>query len=75
MILELIEEAVISGARLAPACQMVGLSVRTVQRWRAASGGEDGRQGPKTNPRNKLSPAEELFDIRYVYTNWPESYP
>ena len=70
MILELIEEAVISGARLAPACQMVGLSVRTVQRWRAASGGEDGRQGPKTNPRNKLSPAERQRVLAVV--NGPE---
>ena len=32
--LGLIDEAVAAGARLAPACAMLGLSIRTVQRWR-----------------------------------------
>ncbi|EGV28595.1 transposase, partial [Thiorhodococcus drewsii AZ1] len=35
-----IEEACAAGARLKPACEVVGLSVRTLQRWR----GEDGIQ-------------------------------
>ncbi len=59
MILKLLDEAVQSGARLARACDMLGLAVRTVQRWRdRGEKGFDRRFGPKTPPRNKLSPAE-----------------
>lgn len=36
----------------------VGISVRTVARWRANPAGEDRRQGPKKKPRNALSKAE-----------------
>ncbi len=38
---------------------MVGLSLRTLQRWQRVGGGEDGRHGPNTMPKNKLSAAEE----------------
>ncbi len=59
MILHLIDEAVDSGARLNQACDMLGLSTRTIQRWREqGEQGFDCRLGPKTPPRNKLSPAE-----------------
>jgi transposase InsO family protein len=59
MILELLDEAVESGARLVRACDMLGLAVRTVQRWRdQGEQGFDRRFGPKTPPRNKLSSAE-----------------
>lgn len=53
LVLELIEEAVAAGARLAPACEVIGLDVRTVQRWR--NGLEDRRHGPKRRPANQLS--------------------
>ena len=59
MIVQLLDEAVAAGARLDRACQLLGLRVRTVQRWRQQ--GEqsfDRRFGPKSSPRNKLSPAE-----------------
>jgi transposase InsO family protein len=59
MIVGLIDEAVVSGARLDRACDILGLTVRTVQRWRQqGEQGFDRRFGPKTAPRNKLSPAE-----------------
>ena len=59
MILVLIDEAVTSGARLHRACNILGLRARTVQRWRQqGEQGFDRRLGPKTAPRNKLSPAE-----------------
>lgn len=46
-----------AGAREEAACELVGLSVRTLQRWRNG-GGVDGRKGaPKTTAR-KLSPEE-----------------
>lgn len=56
MILSLIDEAVAAGARLKPACRILGLSVRSVQRWRG--GGRDLRCGPKSEPPNKFSEAE-----------------
>lgn len=57
-ILELIDEARAAGARLRPCCQVLGLDVRTVQRWRLRGGGEDRRYGPPQEPRNKLSAQE-----------------
>jgi transposase InsO family protein len=58
MILELLDEAVAAGARLSKACEIVGLSVRSVERWRADEYGEDGRAGPLTPPAHKLTEAE-----------------
>ena len=55
--LGLIDEAVAAGARLDPACAMLGLSIRTVQRWRRMP--EDRR--PLTDrpaPANRLSDEE-----------------
>lgn len=56
--LKLINEAQRSGARLEKACEILGLGIRTVQRWRRQDGGEDGRRGPRSEPANKLSAAE-----------------
>jgi transposase InsO family protein len=53
----LIEEAVANGARCAPACAMLGVSVRTLERWRAGAA-EDGRHGPRQRPANALTPPE-----------------
>lgn len=39
-------------------CEVLGLDIRTVQRWLRKRIGEDGRAGPKTCPANKLSEAE-----------------
>lgn len=64
MSLALLEEAVAAGARLARACEMLGLSMRTVQRWRQRRGGDDLRCGPKREPANKLSEAERRQIVR-----------
>ena len=63
--LSLIDEAVESGARLSAACGILGVSVRTIQRWRTQGGGEDERRGPRSEPGNKLSEAErrEVLDV------------
>jgi putative transposase len=53
----LIAGAVTAGARRVPACQLVGLSVRTIERWRARPD-DDARHGPRHAPANKLSGAE-----------------
>lgn len=57
MTLSLIAEAVESGARLDVACEALGISARTVERWRSGQA-EDQRRGPKTAPPNKLSAQE-----------------
>ena len=57
MIRAWIDEAVAAKARRAPACQVLGLSVRTVERWRGAHP-EDARHGPRHAPANKFTDAE-----------------
>ena len=58
MIRELIDEAVRRGARLERACEVVGISVRTLQRWALPGAAEDRREGPRRVPGNRLSEAE-----------------
>lgn len=58
MILGLVDEAVESGARAKAACEVAGIPLRTLQRWKKAGIGDDRRAGPKTPPKNKLSSAE-----------------
>jgi putative transposase len=56
MIISLVEEAVSAGARRARACNVIGLSARTLERWAHTS--DDGRHGPKHAPANKLAATE-----------------
>lgn len=65
MIIGLIDEAVQSGARLNKASAIIGLSSRTIIRWRQQGGGEDLRMGPLTTPTNKLSEQEkqQIIDV------------
>ena len=56
----LIEEAVIAGARRAPACAVLEISDRTLRRW-TKDGQSRADQRPlatRPEPRNKLSPEE-----------------
>jgi putative transposase len=56
-VLCLLNEAVTAGARLAPACAVLELSLRTVQRWRQTP--EDGRpQACRPAPARQLSEEE-----------------
>ncbi len=57
-IIAMITEAVASGARQCKACMIVGLSLRTLQRWILAGMAEDGRTTRVQVPRNALTPAE-----------------
>ena len=59
MILAGISEAQAAGARLAPACRVLGISARTIERWRAEPEIDDRRCGPHRRPSNALSTAEE----------------
>ena len=58
MIINLIDKAVESGARLKKAADIMELSARTIIRWRQHGGGQDQRKGPLTTPANKLSEQE-----------------
>jgi transposase InsO family protein len=59
MILDIVAEAQRAGARLAKASTFIGVSARTVERWRQQPDGEDRRDGPHRRPRNALSAVEE----------------
>ncbi|MEI7857727.1 MAG: IS3 family transposase [Methanomicrobiales archaeon] len=56
--LELVKEASIAGARKSKASELLGLPVRTVERW-AKQGVCDNRKGSHPVPANKLSDAEK----------------
>lgn len=65
--MSLIEEAVGDGARRDRAAHTLGLSARTLERWREpGSGAEDRRSGHRTDPPNRLSPAERDNVLRLV---------
>jgi putative transposase len=70
VILGLIDEAVRAGARRERACEVLGLTERSVQRWRCADVGDDGRAGPRTRPANALTLAERAKVLQVV--NSPE---
>lgn len=59
MILAAVAEAQTAGARLEKACELLGLSVRTVERWRRNPDAEDARQGPRRQAHNALSALEQ----------------
>jgi transposase InsO family protein len=63
--LDLIDKATESGARLDKAAAMIGLSARTIIRWRHQAGGQDNRNGPIEAPSNKLSEQErkQILDV------------
>lgn len=71
-IIELINEAISAGARISPCCKVVGISIRTYERW--IYGGvvnEDRRPYAKRPvPQNKLS--EEEYNSVIRIANLPE---
>lgn len=65
MILGLIDKAMQSGARLKTAAAIMGLSARTIIRWRRIDDDQDQRKGPDTAPANKLCEQErqQILDV------------
>lgn len=59
MMLAALSDAQIAGARLGAACRVVGVSARTIQRWKRHPDGDDQRCGPRHRPGNALSAREE----------------
>ncbi len=68
MILSMVDEAVEAGARQEEACGVLQIRSRTLQRWRRAGVGDDGRRGPKSEPVNKLSEDERQRALAVVNT-------
>lgn len=60
----LIGEAIGSGARKSEACKMMGITLRTLQRW-AQGASHDKRKGAKKHISRKLSPEEfkQIIDV------------
>ena len=52
---KLISEAIHSGARKDKACDVLGISSRTIERWKNSSEAGDLRKGPITQPANKFT--------------------
>ena len=69
-IITLIDEAKNAGARQSKACEIIGLSPKTVQRWCHSDNEQDGRLDAKHAPANKLTEAE--YQRIVATTNDPE---
>jgi len=59
VILAAVTEAQRASARLDAACQLIGISARTIQRWKRHPDGDDRRCGPRHRPGNALSVGEQ----------------
>jgi len=57
-IIDLIDEAHISGARQSKACKIIGITQRTLQRWKQLDNTADGRIVAHHAPANKLTQME-----------------
>ncbi len=68
--IELVKEAVESGARRHKACEILEISVRTLQRWEKGPDKGDQRAGPKSKPANSLSEAEKMLVVAVASSPW-----
>ncbi len=59
-IIALIQQAQQSGARQSKACEVIGISAKTFQRWsrNRTDHAQDGRLEAKHEPKNKLTSSE-----------------
>jgi hypothetical protein len=57
VIMKVVDEGIAAGCTQEAVCCRIGISERTVQRWRP-SPSDDRRHGPKTVPANALSQEE-----------------
>lgn len=64
-----VKEAVIEGASIKSCCLLIGISQRTIERWKKHPLRKDQRQGPKTW-KHPLTPEEK--DYMRVIANHPE---
>jgi len=57
-IITLVEAACTAGARQSKACESIGISAKTYQRWCRPDNAQDGRLDAKHKPGNKLTELE-----------------
>jgi len=69
-IITLIEEAQAGGARQSKACEIIGISAKTLQRWQQSDDQRDGRIDAIHSPTNKLTEIERQRIINIA--NEPE---
>lgn len=74
-IVTLVTEACDSGATQESACNIIGISSKTFQRWTGNSNKQDGRLEPKHSPKHKLTELERQRIIKVAneseYSNLP----
>lgn len=63
-IISLVNEAQAVGARQSKACEVIGISAKTLQRWMSPDNDQDSRPGAERRPKNKLSEIERQHIIR-----------
>jgi len=69
-IIALVQEAQEAGATQSKACEVIGVSTKTLQRWEQPDNKQDGRLEPRHIPANKLTALERQQIIKV--TNEPE---
>jgi len=69
-ILRLVKEATDAGARQEQACELIGMSAKTLQRWSQPRNDQDGRREAIRSPQNKLTVLERQRILKVV--NEPE---
>lgn len=74
-IIEFLNEAQKSGARQSKACEIIGISAKTLQRWKRRGNEQDGRIEANREPKNKLTELERqrVLDVANAaeYANLP----
>lgn len=63
-VIQLVSQAQSSGARQSKACEVIGISAKTLQRWKHFDNEEDGRIEAIRNPPNKLTELERQRVIK-----------
>ncbi len=63
-IIDFIDQAIQSGARQSRACEIIGISAKTLQRWHHPDNTQDGRQTAQHHPLNKLTEVERQRIIK-----------
>ena len=69
-IIGLVTNACNTGAKQEKACNIIGISTKTFQRWNVNPNKQDGRIAPKHPPKHKLSALERQRIIKVA--NQPE---
>ena len=64
--MSLVKEASDAGARQKTACEVIGVSVKTLQRWSQLSNNKDGRTEASHSPHNKLTTLERQRILKQV---------